>query len=116
MKNPTEFPLYLYIGKGNDKNMRLITKFSNSLWVPRMSERLVLPKGERSSATEWLLVRVELVVHDFVGQVVNVFCEKIKSGAISRKEQDLDDLFERFEAASQENLDEEIAKLKKTLL
>lgn len=92
MKNPTEFPLYIYQGIGDDKDMRLITKFPNSLWVPRMGERLVLPKGERSRATEWFLVTVELVVHDLVGQVVNVFALEIKSGAISRKEQDFDAL------------------------
>ncbi|WP_375491111.1 hypothetical protein [uncultured Nostoc sp.] len=116
MKNPIEFPLCIYLGKGDDKDMRLITKFPNSSWVPRMSERLVLPKGERSGATEWLLVTVDLVVHDLVGQVVNVFCEKIKSGAITRKQQDLNALLERLEAVSLENIDEELAKLKTTLL
>ena len=77
--NPSDFPLHIYIGKGEDKDMRIVAKIPNSVWIPRIEERLVVPvfNNENKIVASYLL-KVELVVHDLAGCIVNIFCKKLK--------------------------------------
>ncbi|BBD69559.1 hypothetical protein NIES4072_31080 [Nostoc commune NIES-4072] len=140
--NPQEFKLRIVWSA--DGSTKMVAEFSTCKWLPRIGETLVLPIDETRRPNSWRKFKVFDVIYDFQNQTVRVLCSPIKSptspdvkSLISKIEKPKDnwEIWEKaFEASEAkafelqppieqefsqidlEDIDEEIAWLKKTLL
>ncbi|MFN6559140.1 MAG: hypothetical protein RMY28_004970 [Nostoc sp. ChiSLP01] len=109
--NPHDFKLRIVWSV--DASSKMVAEFSNSNWLPRIGEALILPTDEAdesNSCRSWGKFKVFDLVYDFQHQIVRVLCRPIKSSTsldvrslISKIEEPLDrwEVWEKAFAASE---------------
>lgn len=109
--NPQDFKLRIVWSV--DASSKMVAEFSNTKWLPRIGETLVLlveEADESNSCRKWRKFQVFDVIYDFQHQIVRVLCSLIKSSIspdvkslISKIEEPLDkwEVWEKAFAASE---------------
>ncbi|MEA5618465.1 hypothetical protein VB711_11545 [Cronbergia sp. UHCC 0137] len=76
--NPTYFPLRIFLREyiGETKKLTILVTLPNSIWIPRVGEKLVLPRLHHFSGTPSQVLKVEDVFYRFDDAAVCIICEK----------------------------------------